>query len=221
MITYNPLPGITTRGMELKSIPSGNPFSSVQGNTKGMMNKSISHFFVALLILIAGVSVSCENKVDNIPVSNVNKLPAVTGKDVETVYLDSGILQLVMTAPLLEQFDNTAFPYTEFKSGINVIFYDGKSEPVGSVTAKYAKFTETDKTWELRDSVVVVNDINEHLETELLYWDQDKDLIHTDRFVKMTSEDQVMQGFGFESDSRLNHRKIKKVSARIYFNDEE
>ncbi len=174
-----------------------------------------------LIVTGAGIIISCENKVDVIPISDIKKLPAVTVTDFETVYLDSGLLQLVMTGPLLEQFDNTAFPFSEFKSGIRVIFYDGKKEPVGTVTSKYAKYSDPEKTWELRDSVIVVNEKNEQLETELLFWNQEKDLIYTDRFVKMTSEDQVMQGFGFESDSRLNNRRVKKVSAIIYFNDEE
>ena len=96
-----------------------------------------------------------------------------------------------------------------------------KKDPCGSVTSKYAKYTKTDNLWELRDSVVVINENNDKLETEVLFWNQEKDLIYTDRFVKITNEDQIIQGFGFESDSHLKKRRIKKVSATIYFNDEE
>ena len=62
---------------------------------------------------------------------------------------------------------------------------------------------------------------NDKLETEVLYWDELKDLIYSDRFVKITNEDQIVMGTGFESDPRLNKRKIKKVSATIYLKDEE
>ena len=48
------------------------------------------------------------------------------------------------------------------------------------------------------------------LETEILFWNQNNDLIYTDRFVKITNEDEIIQGTGFESDSRLTKRKIKK-----------
>ena len=54
------------------------------------------------------------------------------------------------------------------------------------------------------------------LKLKQLFWDQDKDLIYTDRFVKITNEDQIVMGTGFESDPRLNRRKIKNVSATIY-----
>ena len=187
------------------------------------MNKFIKYRTSLLVttIIIAGLLFSCENKIDLIPKSDLLTLPSLTVKDFETVFTDSGRVQLVMYSPLMEQYDNTGFPYSEFRSGIKVDFYDGRKEPVASVSAKYAKYNKTNNMWELKDSVVVVNESNDKLETEVLYWNQEKDLIYTDRFVKITNEDQIMQGFGFESDSHLKNRRIKKVSATIYFNDEE
>jgi LPS export ABC transporter protein LptC len=100
------------------------------------------------------------------------------------------------------------------------LLYDGKETTQAKVTAKYAKCTNNN-LWELRDSVVVINDKNERLETEVLFWNQEKDKIYTDRFVKITSEDQISQGIGFESDSHLTVRRIFKVTAEISVNDEE
>jgi hypothetical protein len=37
----------------------------------------------------------------------------------------------------------------------------------------------------------------------------------------MTSEDEVSQGIGFESDSHLTKRRIFKVTAIIYLKDEK
>jgi LPS export ABC transporter protein LptC len=125
-----------------------------------------------------------------------------------------------MSSPLLEKYDKADPPYSEFKSGISVIVYNVKQTPQLRVTSKYAKCTNNN-LWELRDSVVVINEQNEKLETELLFWNQEKDLIYTDRFVKMTSQDQVSQGIGFESDSHLTKRRIFKVTAIIYLNDEK
>ena len=171
----------------------------------------------AVLLACSG----CENNVDFIPKSDLLTLPSLTVKDFETVYSDSGRIQLIMTAPLLEQFDNSESPYYEFKSGIKIVFYDGQKDPVGSATSKYAKYTKAASLWELRDSVVVINEGGDRLETEVLYWDEPRDLIYSDRFVRITSEDQIVMGTGFESDPRLNKRKIKKVSATIYLKDEQ
>jgi len=180
-----------------------------------------THFIITVIGVIAGLVLSCENKIDLIPKSDLLTLPSLTVKDFETIYTDSGRLQIVMSAHLMEQYDNTSPPYSEFKSGIRVVSYDGKKDPVASVSAKYAKYFKTNSLWELKDSVVVVNEGNDKLETEVLYWDQQKDLIYTDRFVKITNEDQIVMGTGFESDPRLVKRRIKKVTATIYLKDEE
>jgi LPS export ABC transporter protein LptC len=176
---------------------------------------------VLVIFLLSPLVWSCENKIDFIPKSDLLTLPSLTVKDFQTVYTDSGRLELVMSAPLMEQYNNAESPYYEFRSGIKVIFYDGRKDPAGSVTAKYAKYTKSNSLWELKDSVVVINEGNDKLETEVLYWDEPKELIYSDRFVKITNEDQIVMGTGFESDPRLNKRKIKKVNATIYLKDEQ
>jgi len=178
-------------------------------------------FRTIVILILPLIVLSCENKVDFFPKSDLLALPSLSVKDFETVYTDSGRLELVMSAPLMEEYNNNKSPYHEFRSGIKVVFYDGRKEPAGSVTAKYAKYTKTNSLWELRDSVVVINEGNDKLETEVLYWDEPKNLIFSDRFVKITNEDQIVMGTGFESDPRLNKRKIKKVSATIYLKDEQ
>ena len=126
----------------------------------------------------------------------------------------------MLSAPLVEKYDKAEPPYAEFRNGIKVVFYNGKDSAQAKVTSRYAKCTNNN-LWELRDSVVVVNDKDERLETELLYWNQEKDLIYTDRFVKITSEDQLTQGIGFQSDSHLNRRKIMKVTGTYTLKNEE
>ena len=174
-----------------------------------------SAFSIAALLLY-----SCERKIDTIKKAEVLSLPAITVKNDRTVLTDSGKVQLIMSFAVMESFNNTDPPYSEFRSGIEVIFYDGHEEPVGTVYAKYAKYTDKKKLWELKDSVVVVNETKDKLETEQLFWDQEKDQIYTDRFIKITNEDQTVMGTGFESDHSLTKRKIKNVTATIYLKDE-
>jgi len=163
---------------------------------------------------------SCDKKIDKIKKTEILTLPSLTVKDFYTVFDDSGKVQLTMASPLMETFDNVDIPYSEFRAGITVVFYDGHKDPVGNVTAKYAKYINKTSLWELKDSVVVINQTNDKLETEQLFWDQAKDNIYTDRFVKMTNEDQTVIGTGFESDTHLNRRRIKNISGTIYLNNE-
>jgi LPS export ABC transporter protein LptC len=176
--------------------------------------------FLLLSVTLSILISSCENKIPVIPKSDLLTLPSLTAKDFKMTLTDSGRVQLEMFSPLVEKYDKAEPPYAEFRTGIKVVLYNGKDSAQARVTSRYAKCTNNN-LWELRDSVVVINDKEERLETELLFWNQEKDLIYTDRFVKITSEDQITQGIGFESDSHLNRRKILRVTADIYLKNEE
>jgi len=178
-------------------------------------------FTLSLIVLLSCFFPACKKKIDVIPKSDFLLYPSMTAKNFETVLLDSGQTTLIMRSPLAESYDNEKEPFTEFRFGLKVDFYDGKKYISGSVSSKYGKYFKNTNLWELKDSVVVVNENKDMLETEVLFWDQEKDLIYTDRFVRITNEDQIVMGTGFESDSRLAKRRIKKVSATIYLPDEE
>lgn len=174
-------------------------------------------FLFSSIIVLTLIVISCENKINIIPKSDLLTLPSQTGKDILTIYTDSGKVKLILSSPYMERFDNKEPPYSEFKYGLKVDLFDPKKGAAGSVTSKYAKFTSSTNIWELRDSVVVINEKNDRLETEQLFWNQTSDLIYTDRFVKITSADEEILGIGFESDTHLQNQRIKKVSATIYY----
>jgi len=183
--------------------------------------KAVTGYRLIIGFIILSFLVSCEKKIGIIEKSDILNLPTITGRNINTVFTDSGLVQLIVSSPLIEKYDDVDDPHSEFREGIKAVFYDGKPVPSASVSSKYARFIDKKKLWELKDSVVAINEQNYKLETELLFWDQEKDLIYTDRFVKITSEDEIVMGTGFESDARMTVRKIKKVTATIYLTEEQ
>ena len=175
---------------------------------------------LSALISAILLSYSCNSKVEKVEGFEILSLPTLTGEDINTVFTDSGKVKMIMSAPVMEEWDNFGSPYTEFRKGMKIFFHDGQKEPKATASAKYAKFVEKDNLWELDDSVVIVNESGDKLETEQLFWDRDKNLVFTDRFVKITNEDQTVMGTGFESDPQLTRRRIKNVTATIYLHDE-
>ncbi len=187
---------------------------------KRIINSYRNLSFLSVFLFTALLLFSCKAKIEKIDSFDILSLPSLSGRDINTVFTDSGKVQLIMSAPAMETWDNSGSPYTEFRHGMEIEFYDGHKEPVANVASKYAKFVDKEKLWELDDSVVVVNKSGDKLETEQLFWDQDKELIFTERFVKITNEDQTVMGTGFESDPKLTRRRIKNVTATIYLHDE-
>ena len=185
------------------------------------MNKGYKITIPLILVVLLYIFQGCEKKIDVIKKSDIASLPVQTVSDFSTAYSDSGKIQVLMESPVIEKYTNQRSPYSEFRHGVKVYFYDGNPEPIATLRSKYAKYLDDKKIWELKDSVIIVNEKNEVLETELLYWDQSKELVYTDRFVRITSEDQIVMGTGLEANSRFTRWRIRNVSATYYFSDEE
>jgi LPS export ABC transporter protein LptC len=174
-------------------------------------------------VLITGTALlsSCEKKHEVIMDLQIKNLPSLSARDVETMYSDSGKVTMIVRSPLIQQFTGKDDPHTLFPQGLTVLFYDKAVKPQASISSKYARYTEKDDLWELRDSVVAVNMQGDILETELLYWSEPKESVWSDRFVKITGKDKIIMGTGFESDPRLTRYRIKNMSATIYIQDEQ
>jgi hypothetical protein len=63
------------------------------------------------------------------------------------------------------------------------------------------------------DSVVAINDSSGvRLETDELMWRKEHKKIVTDKFVRITTEDEVIEGYGFESDQSLRNYVIYDIT---------
>ena len=184
-------------------------------------NRRYVRIISAVLLTGTVFLLSCEKKREVLKELTIKELPSLSARNIETMYSDSGKVTLVVRSPLINQYTGGDEPHTLFPEGLTVLFYDKKTEPQASISSKYARYTEKDKLWELRDSVVAVNTEGDILETELLFWSEPRESVWSDRFVRITGKDQIIMGTGFESDPRLTKWKIKNVSATIYIDNEQ
>ena len=62
----------------------------------------------------------------------------------------------------------------------------------------------------------MINSEGKKLETELLYWDMKKEIVYSDRYSRLTSGDQIIEGNGgFESDQQLYNPVFKNVTGQV------
>jgi len=180
--------------------------------------------FLRFAVLVFGTALffSCREKLEFIDTTINNDLPTQVVVDFSTNYTDSAVIKLRMEAPLMKYYGRMEEPYTDFDLGLKVFFYENETpgEPSGSLISKFARYYDAKRLWEVRDSVVAVNEKGEILETELLYWDEEKELIFTDKFVRIIQSDQIIMGTGLESDIRFSKWIIKNVSGTLALDDE-
>lgn len=185
-------------------------------NVTSILNK----ICIAVLLTVTAMFFSCKDDIDVVNKTVKKDSPTITVRDFVSTYTDSALIEMKMEAPLMLHYGKMKEVYSDFPEGIIVWFYDANNEPNGHLSAKHGRYFDNTELWEVRDSVVAVNENNEMLETELLYWDNAKDIIYTDKFVRITQEDKIIRGYGMESDPKFMKWTIKKVTATFYLDDE-
>ena len=167
-------------------------------------------FYFLLLIFNFSVFTSCENDIKKISSTSLEEGPMQWLKDAELIYSDSGKTQMILKAPMIYRYGREA-QINEFPKGIKAYFYDEHNIVKSHLEANYAIHYEKKKLMEAKNNVIFVNEEHkEKLNTEHLVWDEKKAMIYSDKFVKITTKDEIIFGEGFESDEAFNKWIIKK-----------
>ncbi len=136
-------------------------------------------------------------------------------REVEMLYSDSARVRVRITAPELLSRVNRESPRQEFLKGIKVEFLDDNLSVNSVLTAKTAVREEYKKRIIARDSVVLFSKNKERLETNELYWDEEKELLSTEKFVKVTKPGEVIFGYGLDANQDFSHWTIRVPTGRI------
>lgn len=148
-------------------------------------------------------------------------MPVESARDIEIIYSENGMPKALLTSPLYKNYEGEN-PYLEFPQGIKIIFFDSLNNEKSQLTANYAISDENSQIMEAKSDVIVLNhEKGEKINTEHLIWDQKKQLIYSNLFVKITTKDEVIYGKeGFESDQNMDKWIIKKTSAEFNIENE-
>ena len=136
------------------------------------------------------------------------------GKQVEINYSDNGLVRIKAIAPTATRF-NKDRPYFEFSDGIKILFYDDQHNIESTLTAKYATAYENSHSMTARDSVVVINNKGEILNTDELIWDEEKKIIYSNSFVKIKTPDEIIYGNGMTANENFTGYVIKNITGTI------
>ncbi len=166
---------------------------------------------IGIILLIVLFCISCENKIEE--VQNISKKhknePIQITKNAEIIISDSGCPVIKIITPLIKTYIGIT-NYTEFPNHVKVIFYDSLYRIKSYMEANYGIIKNDENRVEARNNVIVVNEKGEKLNTEHLVWDQKKEIIMSDVFVKITTKDEIMYGDGLEADQYFDKWEIKK-----------
>lgn len=186
-----------------------------------MTQEKVGKLLLPCLFLFALVLGGCVNDMEEVKAIVEDKLlPIETGDSIRIIYSDSAELKVILEAGHLERFMGEN-PYLEMTYGVHVRFFNNIGEVESELRSNYAVSYQNKDVMEAKENVVVVNKKGETLNTEHLVWDKKTEQIHTEEFVKITTEDEVIFGHGLESNQDFTKYKIKKIKGTINLKDAE
>ncbi|MGQ1890908.1 LPS export ABC transporter periplasmic protein LptC [Thermophagus sp. OGC60D27] len=189
--------------------------------TKFLTNKYLTAGNFILLAVIAFISSCQSNTPEEIKaVVDEDNFPSLSVNNLESVITDSGKVAYRFITPEMNQYKNREKPYTEFPLGLHLIVYNAKGEIDAQIKSNYAVYHEKEDLWELQNNVEAVNFKNEVINTEQLFWDTKKHIIYSDEFIKITTDTEILTGYGFESDEKFENYTIKNISGILSVDEE-
>ena len=171
--------------------------------------KTIKPLILLLLLAVMMVMSGCKSDLETIDtITRVDEGPIESAFNIEIIYSDQAYVRMILNAPQMDRYEGDEKNYLEMPQGLTVVFYDTLMQQTSSMSARYAISHEDSQIIEARNDVVVINELGEQLNTEELIWDQNKEIIYSEKFVKITTEDEVTYGEGFHADERFDQWEI-------------
>ncbi|MBX3102172.1 MAG: LPS export ABC transporter periplasmic protein LptC [Bacteroidetes bacterium] len=178
---------------------------------------------MGILLGIVGWVSACQPP-ENAPV-DLNALrqgePLSKSFHVRFMYTDSARVRARIQARSMEEVLEGTPPQRirQANEGLHIIFYDIKGAQQSSLTAERGRLDESKGMAEALGNVVVTTVEGDVLETERLVWEQRKNRIYTNEFVKITRPGEIILADSLETDASFSFYKIYKIRGVIQVNE--
>ena len=179
-----------------------------------------------IIITIIGIFIllfSCKRET---PVNSKNKkvdFPSRTLINANIINRDSGRISMNIRSPLIEEYSLVASPYTVFRKGVNLDFYQPGQVKPGYFQADWAKLSDATGIYEGKGNVIIVNEKGDSLKSEQLFWDKNKKTVYTSKEVYLISSkgDSLTAKNGLESTDDLENYTLFNNKGYMYVDDNQ
>lgn len=140
---------------------------------------------------------------------NIEEMPSQESWNSVVTFTDSGKTKAVLWAGHLRKYNEKS--ETLLDQNIKVDFYDQKEIHTTTLTSKNGRVDESTNNLFAKDSVIVFSD-SVTIKTEEMMWRNKDRKIVSDKYVKVISPKEIIEGYGFESDQSLKNYIIYNIT---------
>ena len=137
--------------------------------------------------------------------------PQLSTRNVSTLISDSGYTKYKVLTPLWNVYgSNRNESYWDFPEGVYLRQLDKDLKEVSMVAADSACYFPGKKLWELYGRVEIEQKGKSYFYSDRIFFDDNKKLIFSDKFIHIKTETQILEGTGFESNMNLTKYRVLK-----------
>lgn len=157
----------------------------------------MKHLNSALIVCSLLTVLSCGGEQPKLADMEEYQGPAFESTGVEVLMSDSTLLKVKLTGARQLQHQNGDL---EFPEGIKVIFYSRTGMAISEITAQEGFKAADENIYRARGDVLVRDLVEKkNLSSEELFWDPDKQLIYTDKFVTIETQEELVLAEGLKA----------------------
>ena len=186
--------------------------SSNQKNQTYLKTLNITAAFLEAVMFVLFPACSGKDKKLTEAIPENDTLPSMKSLGVTTLISDSGITRYKIVTEEWLIYDKKNPPYWAFEKGVYLEKFDTLFRIDASIKADTAYYHEKKKLWELKGHVQILSQRGDKFQTDLLFWDEKKEKVYSDKFIQIEQEDKVIKGYGFESNQDLTEYEIKNTT---------
>ena len=186
--------------------------SSNRNHKTYLNSQNITATFLVAVMFVLFPACSGNNKNLAEAISENDILPSMTSLGVTTLISDSGITRYKIVAEEWLVHDKKNPPYWAFEKGVYLEKFDTLFRIDASIKADTAYYYDKKKLWELKGNVQILSQRGDKFQTDLLFWDEKKEKVYSDKYIQIEQEDKTLRGYGFESNQDLTEYEIKNTT---------
>ena len=172
-----------------------------------------SYSFISIVVM-AVLLAACFSEPTKLAEMELYEGPSIESTDVRILVSDSAVNKiLIMGARQLKHQNGDL----EFPEGMEATIYNHLGEPVTKLTALQAYQNAGENIYRAVGDVFVTNlQKKETLRTEELFWDPEKEIIYTEKFVTIKTEDDLIPGEGLIAPQDFSTFEIKRPTEAVF-----
>lgn len=162
---------------------------------------------------------SCQNNFKEVQqIGVLENEPVGIAEGINLKYTDSGKVQAHLISKKMVDYSNLDFSFSEFPEGMTLNLFDNKGNKT-TIVSDYAVVYDKTGLIDLQDNVVLTTHDGKKLNAEQLYFDQNKEWLFTNKPVKFTDNDQIINGKGFDSNMDFTTARVLEISGIVYLDE--